>query len=325
MIISKTPLRITLGGGGTDIPSYFKKNGGGFLVASSIDKHIYISVNRNFSDNLLLKYSKIENVKNIDEVEHPILRECLKMTGIQKELEISSMADIPAGTGLGSSGAFTVGLLNALHSYTGNTWRDEDLAKQACKIEIDILKEPIGMQDQYIAALGGLKAFEFYPDGRVVASKLRMNSNELTHFETNLVLFYTGMRRSASEELSALDKNISLSSEKVISNINQIKENGLKSFNALENCDFDKYAQLMTRQWLLKLERSPTAVNLRIHKLIELGIAAGASGGKLIGAGGGGFLLFYAERKEKLKSVMSKLNLPEISFKFDEIGSRIIN
>lgn len=202
MIITRTPLRISLGGGGTDLPAYYRSEGSGFLVAAAISKYVYIAVNQNFDDDILLKYSQVERVLAADDVAHPLLREALLMTGVGSGIEVSAMADIPAGTGLGSSGAFTVGVLHTLWAYRREEVSNDELARQACVIEIDRLKDPIGKQDQYISAVGGLQAFEFHADERVDVIPLRVS--DLTHdrLEENLLLFFTGLRRSAAEVLA---------------------------------------------------------------------------------------------------------------------------
>lgn len=324
MLISKTPLRISLGGGGTDLPSYYEKNEGGFLIAAAIDKYIYISVHDNFSENLLLKYSKIEDVKSIEEIEHPIIRESLRLTGITKSVEISSMADIPAGTGLGSSGSFTVGLLKGLTTYANQIHTNFEIASRACTIEINTLKEPVGKQDQYIAAIGGLTAFEFRTDGTVFANSVRMDKISLKHLEENLLLFYTGIMRSASDELHALEKNVTTNNSVIRENLNEIKKNGFESLRLLELNKLDHFGKQLTKQWRLKLERSPSMLHKDLNEKIQFGIDAGALGGKLIGAGGGGFLMFYAEDKNRLRVAMNRIGLKEITFNFDYLGSRII-
>lgn len=324
MIISRTPLRISLGGGGTDLPSYYEKNGGGFLIAAAIDKHIYISINDNFSENILLKYSQIEDVHNIEEVSHPIIREALRITNVCAGIEISSMADIPAGTGLGSSGSFTVGLLKGLSAHKKHIHTNFEIAAKACEIEIDILGEPVGKQDQFIAAIGGLTAFEFSKDGSVTAQSVRIGQSSLNQLEENLLLFYTGIRRSASEELYALDKNISTSHTSVTENLNQIKENGYATLKILEADHLDLFGKQLTNQWKLKLNRSQSEIHKNVDKQISIGIEAGAAGGKLIGAGGGGFLMFYAENKINLRKKMHEIGLREVLFKFDYLGSQII-
>ncbi len=324
MIISRTPLRISLGGGGSDLPSYYEKHDGGFLIASAISKYIYISLNENFSENLLLKYSKIEDVSDLNNIEHPLIRECLRMASVESGLEISSMADIPAGTGLGSSGAFTVGLLKALTRYTNEIQTNHQIASKACEIEIDVLGEPVGKQDQYISALGGLTALEFKSDGTVDASPVRIDNNSREHLEENLLLFYTGIKRSASEELFALENGLSVENIEVSKNLDNAKKLGIETLNLLESANLDGFGRILTKQWQIKFDRSPSAIHKKLNEIIELGIKSGAVGGKLIGAGGGGFLMFYAENKTLLRSELKKLGLREISFKFDYLGTQII-
>lgn len=322
MIITRTPLRISLGGGGTDLPSYYSNNSPGFLVAAAITKYIYVSVHENFVDRFWLRYSKYEDTGSISEIQHPLIREALKLANGNSFVEISSQADIPAGTGLGSSGTFAVGLLKALHAYNHKFASNEDLASIACKIEIDILGEPVGKQDQYIAALGGLTSFEFHSDGKVVPQSLRMDATSRSDLEEGLMLFYTGIRRSASEELAALDAGASVRDSGMKQNLDQVRAIGYESAQVLEAGDLDGFGKLLTKQWRLKYERSPSAVHTEINRWIEEGIASGAHGGKLVGAGGGGFLLFLAENKSALRKSMAKIGLREVQFKFDYEGSQ---
>ena len=234
MIIVRSPLRISLGGGGTDLPSYYRKHGG-FLIAAAIDKYIYITVHRRFVDGFLLKYSQLEEAATIDEIKHPIIREALKLAGVQeRNLEIASMADIPAGTGLGSSGSFTTALLKALHALRKNLVHPAELAEQACDIEIEKLREPIGKQDQYIAAYGGITCFQFLPDGQVEASPLKISEETLLDLEDNLLLFFTGYSRSASTILKEQDDKSKQSDEAMIENLHFVKELGHQSQRALE-------------------------------------------------------------------------------------------
>lgn len=324
MIITRTPLRISLGGGGTDLPSYYRENGGGFLVAAAISKYVYIAVNRNFDDDLLLKYSHVERVADPEAVEHPILRECLMVTGITGGIEISSMADIPAGTGLGSSGAFTVGVLRALLAQRRETPTNRQLAELACHIEIERLREPVGKQDQYAAAIGGVTAFEYHADDTVAIQPVLMPDEARHRLEEDLLLFYTGMRRSASEEISAQFDTSPGSAKSVSENLNEVRAMGHESFDALSRGDLGAFGELMTRQWKAKLARSPSALHDRIDSFIARGLSAGASGGKLVGAGGGGFLLFLAEVKSELRRTMAELGLEEVRFAFDDEGTKTI-
>jgi D-glycero-alpha-D-manno-heptose-7-phosphate kinase len=321
MIITRTPLRISLGGGGTDLPSFYESNGGGFLVAATISKYIYIAVHRNFDDDLILKYSAVERVGSPSEIQHPILREAFSIVGPTHGVELTSMADIPAGTGLGSSGSFTVGVLKALHSYQRRPVTNEQLAALACHVEMERLREPTGKQDQYAAAIGGLTAFQFHSDGSVLAEPVAMEAEQKSVLEENLLLFYTGMRRSASDEISAQMEPGGISTSAVADNLKAVRELGFESRAALEDGDLDRFARLMTEQWQLKLVRAPSALHRTLDGWLRSGIDAGAAGGKLIGAGGGGFLLFYAEEKKELRRAMVELGLEEVRFSFDHEGS----
>lgn len=324
MIISRTPLRISLGGGGTDLPSYYKSAGGGFLVAAAIDKHIYVSVHDNFADRYLLKYSQIEDTDELNSIKHPLIREALRHVGSPKHLEISSLADIPAGTGLGSSGTFTVGLLKALLAHQRKYKSNSEIAAEACFLEIEKLNEPVGKQDQYIAALGGLTAFEFRSDGAVNANSLRIDRTSLSDLEENLLLFYTGVQRSASEELSAMDSGVSVNDSGMKQNLDDVRAAGYLAAEVLESGNLEKYAGMLTDQWELKLARSPSALHKQINTWIQRGLSSGALGGKLVGAGGGGFLLFYSENKGMLRNEMREIGLREVPFSFDFLGSVIL-
>ena len=322
MIITRTPLRISLGGGGTDLPSYYRKNGHGFLIAAAITKYVYIAVNQNFDNDLLLKYSEVERAKSVDEVRHPLLRECLHATDISKRIEISSMADVPAGTGLGSSGSFAVGVLKALHLYSHRTPSAESLAAQACEIEINRLGEPIGKQDQYIAAVGGVSTFTFRDDESVEIERLAMTDITRSQLEDNLLLFYTGVKRSASAALAS-EGSINLTLGKQVDNLSETRAIGYETRDILLNGDMTAFGQILTNQWNLKYQRQPSALHDEIDLWIQSGIAAGAQGGKLVGAGGGGFLVFYADRKTDLRRAMAEIGLPEISFGVDYEGSSV--
>ena len=322
MIITRTPLRISLGGGGTDLPSYYRKNGHGFLIAAAITKYVYIAVNQNFDDDLLLKYSEVERAKSIDDVRHPLLRECLRATEISKRIEISSMADVPAGTGLGSSGSFAVGVLKALHLYSHRTPSAEALAAQACEIEINKLGEPIGKQDQYIAAVGGVSTFTFRDNESVEVERLGMSDVTRSQLEDNLLLFFTGVKRSASTAL--VSEGASKSAQgKQVDNLSDTRAIGYETREILLHGDMNAFGQILTNQWNLKYQRQPSALHDEIDSWIQSGIAAGAQGGKLVGAGGGGFLLFYADRKTDLRRAMAEIGLPEVGFGIDYEGSSV--
>ncbi|HMG04616.1 MAG TPA: galactokinase, partial [Chthoniobacterales bacterium] len=295
MIITRSPLRISLGGGGTDLPSYYRKHGG-FLIAAAIDKYVYINIHRRFGGGFLLKYSQLEEAATIDEIKHPIIREALKLAGIQeRNLEITSMADIPASTGLGSSGSFTTALLKALHALRKNLVHPAELAEQACEIELEKLAEPIGKQDQYIAAYGGITCFKFLPDGGVEAFPLKISEETLFNLEDNLLLFFTGYSRAASKILKEQDDKSKNSDEAMLENLHLVKDLGLQSQKALENDDLPEFARLMNVHWQRKKERSEVMSNTEIDSWYQTAMNHGALGGKLIGAGGGGFLMFYTD------------------------------
>ncbi|MEY2502416.1 MAG: D-glycero-alpha-D-manno-heptose-7-phosphate kinase [Verrucomicrobiota bacterium] len=325
MIITRSPLRISLGGGGTDLPSYYRVHGG-FLIAAAIDKYVYINVHRRFVEGFLLKYSNLEEVATIDEIKHPIIREALKLVDIrERNLEITSMADIPAGTGLGSSGSFTTALLKAFHALKKNLVHPAELAEQACCIELEKLGEPIGKQDQYIAAYGGITCFRFMPDGRVEAAPLKVSEETLFNLEDNLLLFFTGYARSASAILKEQDDKTRQSDAAMVDNLHFVKELGRQSEKALEAGDLEEFAHLMDVHWQRKKERSKEMSNADINAWYDCAMANGALGGKVIGAGGGGFLMFYAGDKVKLRHAMREKGLPEVRFRFDFEGTRTLS
>jgi D-glycero-alpha-D-manno-heptose-7-phosphate kinase len=324
MIIVRSPLRISLGGGGTDLPSYYQEHSG-FLVAAAIDKYVYITLHRTFVQELIVKYSKLERVSSVKEIEHPIIREALLLVGVDAPfLEITSMADIPAGTGLGSSGSFTTALLKGLHALKKNLIHPAELAEQACDIEINRLGEPIGKQDQYIAAYGGITCFKFMPDGRVEAWPLKISEETLYNLEDNLLLFFTGYSRSASSILQEQKTKTLASDQSMVDNLHFVKDLGKRSQQALEAGDLAEFARLMDVHWQRKKERSGAMSNQNINEWYDYAMANGALGGKLIGAGGGGFLMFYAKDKTQLRHAMREKGLVEVRFRFDFEGTRIV-
>jgi D-glycero-alpha-D-manno-heptose-7-phosphate kinase len=324
MIIARSPLRVTLGGGGTDLPSYYEKFGG-FLIAAAIDKYVYITVHDTFVPDLIVKYSELERVAEARELKHPIIREAFAMLDASgHSLELSSMADIPAGTGLGSSGSFTTALLKALHAHKRNLVHPAELAAQACEIELGRLKEPIGKQDQYIAAYGGITCFKFLENGKVDAWPLKISSETRDNLEDNLLLFFTGYSRSASAILKEQDQKSKSDDKGMIENLHFVKDLGLQSQAALETGNLPEFARLMDVHWQRKKQRSGGMSNPKINDWYDLAMANGALGGKLIGAGGGGFLMFYAEEKTKLRHVMTKAGLQEVRFRFDFEGTKLL-
>lgn len=324
MIITRSPLRISLGGGGTDLPSYYGEHEG-FLIAAAIDKYVYIMLHKTFQKEFIIKYSQLENVSCIDDIKHPIIRESLRLIEMMETgIEITSMADIPAGTGLGSSGSFTTALLKALHTYQKNLIHPQALAEQACDIEINRLCEPIGKQDQYIAAYGGITCFKFNKDGVVEAWPLQISKETLYNLEDNLLLFFTGFSRSASSILKEQDVKSKDKDNDMVNNLHFVKELGFESQKALEQGDLIKFGELMNVHWQHKKKRSGSMSNGKIDEWYEIAMQNGAVGGKLIGAGGGGFLMFYAQDKTRLRHVMMQQGLQEVRFHFDFEGTKVV-
>ena len=323
MIITRTPLRISIGGGGTDLPSYYRRFGGA-LISSAINKYVFIGINRTFSPGYQVKYSKFEHAPTIADIQHPIVREALRLHDMPEALEIISLADIPAGTGLGSSGTFTVGLVRALYSMQRRHVTAEEVAREACRIEIDILQQPVGKQDQYIASYGGLTCFEFLPDDSVKVSPLKISNETLSDLEENLLLFFTGYSRTATDILDHQAKRTSSGDAAMIDNLHYVKEVGLRIKEALEQGDTEKFARLMHEHWQMKQRRSPNMSSSTISRWYEVGRDAGAIGGKMVGAGGGGFLMFYTHARTRLRAAMAKERLSEVPFRFDHDGSMAI-
>lgn len=323
MIITRSPLRISLGGGGTDLRSYYREHTG-FLIAAAIDKYVYITLHEPFAEEVIAKYSRLEVVKQASELQHPIIREALKLVGISSGIEITSIADIPAGTGLGSSGSFTTALLRGLHVLRKNFISPGDLAEQACHIEVDLLGEPIGKQDQYIAAYGGITCFTFHPDETVTAQPLALAPEILHNLEDNLALFFTGYTRSASDILKDQDTRSRQHDASMIENLHLVKKLGYDSKASLESGDLRGFAGLMDAHWQHKKARSQGMSNARIDEIYELARAHGALGGKVIGAGGGGFLMLYTEDKTRLRAAMTRAGLREVRFRFDFAGNHVM-
>src|SRR5260221_4728137 len=324
MIITRSPLRITLGGGGTDLPSYYS-NHGGFLIAAAIDKYVYITLHQTFVEELIVKYSKLERVGSLKDLQHPIIREVLTLVGLDgRFLELTSMADIRAGTGLGSSASFTTALLKSLHAHRKNLVLPQELAEQACNIEIDRLGEPIGKQDQYIAAYGGVTCFRFHLDGRVEAWPLKIDTETLYNIEDKLLLFFTGYSRSASSILREQDDRTKKDDGKMVDNLHFVKDLGLRSQRALEEGRLEDFGRMMHEHWEFKKQRSNGMSNPKIDEWYELAMRNGAVGGKLIGAGGGGFLMFYSVDKVKLRHAMLQAGMAEVRFRFDFEGTKVV-
>lgn len=324
MIIARSPLRISLGGGGTDLPSYYREHEG-FLIAGAINKYVYVTVMYPFIEGISLKYSNIEHCSKAEEINHRIIREVLLMQELKTpQIEITTLADIPAGTGLGSSGSFTTALLKAIYMHRRKLLLPQDLAELACHIEIDRLGEPIGKQDQYIAAFGGLTCFTFHKDDTVSAYPLQIPIEAQFELEERLLLFFTGFSRSASNILSDQHVRSQKGDKEMIDNLHYVKDLGYRSKACLEAGDINGFGTIMNEHWQHKKQRSGGMSNSQIDEWYLLGMNNGAIGGKLVGAGGGGFLLFVAEDKVRLCKTMSQAGLSRVRFQFDYEGTKVV-
>ena len=325
MIVSRAPVRFSLGGGGTDLPSYSREHGG-FLVAGAIDKYVYVAANRGFYDSIRLAYSKTETVNSVEAIEHRIFRETLRFMDVKRGIEIVSIADLPGSSGLGSSGSFTVALLNALHAYKREFVSTEQLAAEACHIEIDVLKEPIGKQDQYIAAYGGVTAFTFEPDGRVHAERVPINDAVLDELESNLLIFYSGVERSASAVLAEQKKVIQSNTDDAINRMHRIKSLGHEVRRLLMAGEVDTYGELLHEHWMNKRKLAANMTDSAIDEHYEAARKAGAIGGKLMGAGGGGFFMFYVrpQQRRSLHDTLVARGLTPLRFRFDHDCAKIV-
>lgn len=325
MIISRAPVRITLGGGGTDLESYYSKHGG-FLIAAAINKYVFISANARFYNSIRLSYSQTEIVDDVDQIQHRIFREALRLIGINSAIELVSIADIPSNCGLGTSSAFTVSLLNALHTYQRDFVTQRQLAEEAYHIEKEILGEPVGKQDQYIAAFGGLTCLTFAKDGQVTVEPLQIADEALDKLTGNILFFYSGVERSASELLIEQEKKSRENDSGMIQSLHQIKEIGLETKAALEQGEVDRFGELLHVHWETKKKRSPKMTDPFIDRCYETARQNGALGGKLIGAGGGGFFMFYCANSDKprLYRAMCQLGLKPTTFNIDYEGTKIL-
>lgn len=323
MIISRTPLRISFVGGGSDLQSYYKHKAGA-VVSTAIDKYIYITVNKKFDNKIRASYSKTENVERANQINHPLIRECLMMVGINRGIEVTSMADIPSeGTGLGSSSSYTVGLLNALYAYVGKHVSAERLAREACEIEIDILKNPIGKQDQFIAAYGGLQYIKFNQDDHVFVDPIICSSETKRELESHLLLLYTGLTRSTNPILTKQNVNM-IKQKDIRKNMEKMVELTKKMQTALNKSKLNLIGELLHKNWILKKTMANEISNLAIDNWYKKARKLGAIGGKILGAGGGGFLLLYADPKKHKKIIKALPELRPLSFKLEPQGSKII-
>jgi D-glycero-alpha-D-manno-heptose-7-phosphate kinase len=325
MIVSRAPVRFSLGGGGTDLPSYSRVHGG-FLVAAAIDKYIYVSANRRFYDSIRLAYSKTETVDSVDQIEHRIFREALRFSGITHGIELGSVADVPSNSGLGSSSTFTVALLNALHTFKQEFVSSQQLADEACRIEIDILKQPIGKQDQFIAAYGGITAFTFNTDGSVEVERVPVRPEVVDELESNLVIFYSGVEREASSVLAEQGRNIQTNQDQAVERMHRIKALGHETRRILIDGNIDAYGELLHEHWTNKRKLATTMTAPAIDEHYETARRAGAIGGKLMGAGGGGFFMFYTRPTDRRQvyDALTKRGLRPLRFRFDASGARIV-
>ena len=295
------------------------------MIAAAIDKYVYVSVTRPFTEGVLLKYSQLEQHKSIFDVKHPIIREALYLLDFKTpQIEITTLADIPAGTGLGSSGSFTTALLKALYAHRRRYLHQEELAELACHIEIDRLGEPIGKQDQYAAAMGGITCYTFHKDDKVTAVPLEISMDTMFDLEDNLLLFFTGFSRSASGILKDQKDRTQNSDNDMLANLHFVKDLGYRSKKSLEDGDTELFGKLMHEHWEHKKKRSGGMSNQQIDNWYELGMKNGAVGGKLVGAGGGGFLMFMAKDRNKLRHAMTDAGLEEVRFKFDFEGTKVV-
>jgi D-glycero-alpha-D-manno-heptose-7-phosphate kinase len=324
MIMTRTPLRISLGGGGTDLPSYYREFGG-FVLSAAISKYVYITVNRSFLPGYFLKYSETEHATNRSEIRHRLFREALEMQGVPEPLEIVSLADVPAGTGLGSSGTFLVGLMHALHAHKREPVNPELLAREAVDVEMNRLNEPVGKQDQYIAAYGGLLCQEYHQDDRVTISPLRIADHTVRELRDSLMLFFVGRTRNASTLLTDQKNRSEGHDTAMLEGLHFTKQLGMEIRSLLESGRTSEFGLLMHEHWLRKRRRSPGMTSSRLDELYELARSeGGASGGKLVGAGGSGFFLFYTEDRRRLRDVMARAGLCEMDFTFDFDGSVVL-
>jgi D-glycero-alpha-D-manno-heptose-7-phosphate kinase len=325
MIVSRAPVRFSLGGGGTDLPSYSREHGG-FVVAAAVDKFVNVCVARRFQDNIRLAYTESEIVDHVDQIRHRIFKAALKMTGIERGLELHSLADVPANTGLGSSSSFTVALLNGLHAFKREFVPAEQLADEACRLEIDILQEPIGKQDQYIAAYGGVSAMTFHTDGSVDVERLPLKDEVIDDLESNLIIYYSGVERAASSVLKEQAKTITENKDAAVQRMHRIKELGHETKRILLAGEIDTYGEMLHEHWTNKRKLASNMSGGVIDEHYEAARNAGAIGGKLMGAGGGGFFMFYvrAGDRRRVHDVLAARGLKPMRFRFDFDGARIM-
>jgi len=327
MIISRSPVRITLGGGGTDLPSYYEKYGGA-LIAAAIDKYTLVTAHSRFDDDIKLNYSKTEIVNDVNDIKHNIFRESLKLLKLKEGIELTSLSDMPSSSGLGTSGSFTIALLNVLHTYKKEFVSQKKLAEEACHIEMEVLREPIGKQDQYIAAFGGITYFEFEKNGNVKVEPVKISEEAIDELHSNLILFYTGIQRSASNILKEQDEKSRKDEDKTLEILHEIKKIGTNTKKAFKQGDIDKLGCFLDEHWNIKKNLSKNISNPFIDECYKHAKKHGALGGKIMGAGGGGFFMFYhngsVTEKTRFIKEMNKKGLKKMRYNFDFEGSKII-
>jgi D-glycero-alpha-D-manno-heptose-7-phosphate kinase len=324
MIMTRTPLRICLGGGGTDLPSYYREFGG-FVISAAINRYVYIAINRSFLPGYFLKYSDTEHAQTLNEIRHPLLREALMLHDAPCPLEIVSVADVPAGTGLGSSGAFLVGLIHALYAHKRQRVTAEMLAQEAVEIEMNRLNEPVGKQDQYVAAYGGLLCQEYRSDDSVKVTLLAVSETALRELRESLMLFFVGQTRSSSALLDDQRRRSEKHDRAMLESLHFVKQLGEEIRRVLEAGVIHEFGSLMHEHWLRKRSRSSGMTNDRVDELYELARArGGATGGKLVGAGGNGFLLLHTQDRKRLRTAMADAGAREMEFSFDFDGSAVM-
>jgi D-glycero-alpha-D-manno-heptose-7-phosphate kinase len=325
VIISRTPMRLPLGGGGTDLPSFYQKHGATLLTAA-IDKYMYIELNRPAVDpSIRLRYSRTEIVDRVADIQHDLAREALKLTGVDRQIEISSMADFPAGTGMGSSGSYTVGLLKALHTLNRRAVDTQELAEQACHIEMNILKRPVGKQDQYAAAFGGVISLDIEPDGSVRVTPLDMHFDTIKEFENDVLLYYTHIQRDGAAILENQARATERSESEVVDRLKRIREIGYQVKEALRAGDLVAFGHLLDLHWQTKRGLGSGVSNSQIERWYTVARNAGALGGKLMGAGGGGCFMFCCPGdKRPLRAELAAEGLQELHYRLDFVGSKVL-
>lgn len=323
MIVTRTPFRLSLGGGGTDLPAYYTKYGG-FFVSGALNSYMHIVLNDRFEPGIRVSYSRTEIVDSAEQIKHPIVRETLVHLDFRDRIEIVSLADIPAATGLGSSGSFSVGLLNALYAHQKAFKTPEEVAEEACYIAMTRLHEPSGKQDEYAASLGGIRSYEVDREGRVTSKELRIAPETLSELEYGIMMFYTGIKRSANDILASQSNKVASNGD-AVEKMHAIKSIGVESKKALEAGDLRRFGELLHEHWMVKRGVTEEMSTDGIDRWYSLARQNGALGGKLVGAGGGGFLMLYCEEgRRKVRAALAKEGLVELRFGFDFEGSKVI-